>query len=207
MEENNNIISSVADYYEKKIKQYGETAQGVDWNGEESQILRFEQLSKVIDCNDNFSVNDLGCGYGAFYDFLSLKYDSFTYYGYDICEEMINVARSRYIGKEINFFVSDKPVESADFSIASGIFNVRLECDDNRWWEFIKKTLNFMNQCSVKGFSFNCLTAYSHKDKMRDYLYYADPCFVFDYCIKTFSRNVTISHGYKLYEFTVLVKK
>ena len=34
----------VIDYYDKKIKEYGPTSKGVDWNGEESQYLRFNIL-------------------------------------------------------------------------------------------------------------------------------------------------------------------
>ena len=39
----------VADYYSAKLAEHGETPQGVDWNGAESQVLRFEQLTRIID--------------------------------------------------------------------------------------------------------------------------------------------------------------
>jgi hypothetical protein len=57
------------------------------------------------------------------------------------------------------------------------------------------------------GFAFNCLTAYSDAHKMQSYLYYADPCRLFDLCKRRYSRNVALLHDYGLYEFTILVRK
>ena len=61
----NKILKEVSDYYSEKLAEHGNTPKGVDWNGEESQVLRFEQLTKVIHQGTVFSVNDYGCGYGA----------------------------------------------------------------------------------------------------------------------------------------------
>ena len=68
------LLSEVAEYYSSRLAQYGETARGVDWNGEESQALRFEQLCMIINTSMPFSVNDLGCDYGALCDFLAHQY-------------------------------------------------------------------------------------------------------------------------------------
>ena len=38
-------------------------------------------------------------------------------------------------------------------------------------------------------------------------LYYADPCALFDYCKRNFSRNVALLHDYKIYDFTLIVRK
>ena len=62
---NQEILTKASEYYTTKLDEHGETPQGVDWNGEESQTLRFEQLCKVIDSTESFSINDLGCGYGG----------------------------------------------------------------------------------------------------------------------------------------------
>lgn len=79
----------MATYYSDKLAQHGERPRGVDWNGEESQTLRFEQLCKVIGMPIQFSINDLGCGYGALYDFLAQKYETISYAGcalFDLCK-------------------------------------------------------------------------------------------------------------------------
>jgi hypothetical protein len=84
---------------------------------------------------------------------------------------------------------------------------VRLGENDGDWLKYIEDTLDILNQTSKKGFAFNCLTSYSDEDKKRDYLYYADPCMLFDICKKKYSRNVSLLHDYGLYEFTILVRK
>ena len=90
------ILTDVAQYYSEKLVLHGETPQGVDWNGEESQTLRFEQLYKIVKTTNHFSINDIGCGYGAFYDFLTHKHESFSYCGIDVSESMIHAAEQRY---------------------------------------------------------------------------------------------------------------
>ena len=42
------ILENINHYYTDKIKIYGATPKGVDWNGEESQFVRFELLSIFI---------------------------------------------------------------------------------------------------------------------------------------------------------------
>jgi SAM-dependent methyltransferase len=198
----------VADYYAAKLAEYGETPQGVDWNSEESQVLRFEQLNKVIDASLGFSLNDLGCGYGALFDYLRSRYRDFTYNGCDVSDSMIRAAQNRYAHHpNARFFVAAKPPETADYGIASGIFNVRLGRNDAEWRDYLEDTLDGLDRTSRKGFAFNCLTSYSDADKMRNYLYYADPCALFDLCKRRYSRYVALLHDYGLYEFTILVRK
>jgi len=202
---NNDILTEVAEYYTLKLSEYGETPLGVDWNGEESQVLRFEQLSKVIGHNNQFSINDLGCGYGALYEFLAKRYQSFSYSGFDVSQSMISAAQKRYANA--CFLVAHEPDADADFGVASGVFNVRLEQSDIDWKHYIEATLDILNKTSRLGFAFNCLTSYSDAHKMRDYLYYANPCELFDLCKRKYSRNVALIHDYELYEFTILVRK
>jgi SAM-dependent methyltransferase len=198
----------VADYYAATLAEYGETPQGVDWNSEESQVLRFEQLNKVIDASLGFSLNDLGCGYGALFDYLRSRYRDFTYNGCDVSDSMIRAAQNRYAHHpNARFFVAAKPPETADYGIASGIFNVRLGRNDAEWRDYLEDTLDGLDRTSRKGFAFNCLTSYSDADKMRNYLYYADPCALFDLCKRRYSRYVALLHDYGLYEFTILVRK
>ncbi|MBS0177249.1 MAG: class I SAM-dependent methyltransferase [Nitrospira sp.] len=202
------LLSQVATYYSNKLAEHGETARGVDWNGEESQTVRFEQLCKIIADAGPFSLNDLGCGYGALYDFLSARYQNYSYHGCDVSGDMIRAARDRY-GRKPNatFAVAAEPMAAADFGMASGIFNVRLGHSDAQWREYLLATLDMLDRTSTRGFAFNCLTSYSDADKMRDYLYYTDPCALFDLCKRRYSRHVALLHDYGLYEFTILVRK
>lgn len=204
----NKLLEDVAKYYSCKIAEHGDTPRGVDWNGEESQILRFEQLLKVVGTPQGFSLVDLGCGYGALYDYMSVKMGHFSYSGYDISAPMIEAARLRCKDADgAQFHIGSVPAAAADFAVASGIFNVRLEHGDDEWRKFLHDTLDVLDGVGRKGFAFNCLTSYSDAEKKKDYLYYADPCALFDLCKQRYSRNVALLHDYSLYEFTVLVKK
>lgn len=204
----NDLLAEVAGYYSSKLAQFGETPRGVDWNGEESQMLRFEQLSKIIAPSNSCSVNDLGCGYGALFEFLSCRFDSIVYSGVDVSENMIRAATHRYRDRSnATFVLSSEPNQIADYGIASGIFNVRLGRSDNEWRSYLEGTLDILDRSSRLGFSFNCLTSYSDSEKKRDYLYYANPTDLFDWCKRRYSRNVALLHDYDLYEFTLLVRK
>ena len=206
---NATLLSEVASYYANKLKTHGGTPLGVDWNGEESQILRFEQLCKVIATRtEGFSLNDLGCGYGALLDFVDTNYSMTSYCGIDISEDMIRAGRSLHVGHpRAQFITAAEPGAVADYGVASGIFNVRLTQSNSAWLEHIGTTLDILNRSSRFGFAFNCLTSYSDADRMQDYLYYADPCVLFSICKQRYSRNVALYHDYNLYEFTIAVRK
>ena len=105
------------------------------------------------------------------------------------------------------FLVASEPDANADYGVASGIFNVRLDRSDTEWRAYLESTLDILNRTSRFGFSFNCLTSYSDTEKMRAHLYYPDPCALFDFCKRRYSRNVALLHDYGLYEFTILVRK
>ena len=205
----NNLMIEVARYYSKKIIEHGDTPSGVDWNGGESQMVRFEQLCKIIEPEtSSISLNDMGCGYGALLDYLRKKYANFTYLGVDISQEMINASEQRHTTSEqVRFMTAAEPDEAADYGLASGIFNVRLGQTDDEWFDYLQSTLDILDRTSNLGFSFNCLTSYSDEDKKRDYLYYADPSRLFDLCKRRYSRQVALLHDYGLYEFTILVRK
>lgn len=206
---NESLLSEVASYYSDKLAEYGETPRGVDWNGEDGQILRFEQLCGLIqDYAEGFSLNDLGCGYGAMFDFLSDRYTISSYLGVDVSQDMVRAAESRYKARPVARFIAKaEPDIVADYGIASGIFNVRLGRTDAEWYDYLQTTLDVLDRTSHRGFAFNCLTSYSDEDKKRDYLYYADPCRLFDLCKRRYSRHVALLHDYGLYEFTILVRK
>lgn len=201
----------ILDFYAERAKVFGNTSQGVGWKDDNAQIVRFAQLIKVILVNKKFSINDLGCGTGRFYDYLiSEKYLPTAYNGYDILDEMIRLADNSLLPNPI---VSLKKIQSAsemniaDYTIASGIFNIKYEAGETEWLDHILSTLETMNKKSKLGFAFNLLTRYSDKEFMQDHLYYADPLFLFDYCKKNFSKNVALLHDYFQYDFTIVVRK
>ena len=201
-------IDQIKQYFGEKLGNYGATPQGADWNSEESQFTRFEQLFRVCDPTSEFSIIDYGCGYGALVDFLNLKGCHFSYTGYDILDDMVVKAREIHKDKSYCTFTSfESELKAVDYAVESGIFNIRLEYSLEDWTGYVVHTLEKMNNLSRRGFAFNMLTSYSDLQYMKSHLYYADPCLYFDYCKKHFSRNIALLHDYNLYDFTILVNK
>lgn len=202
------LAKQAAEYYTRKIREHGPTASGADWKSVESQYLRFEQLLKVCDTSGAFSILDFGCGYGALADYLEGRGLTYSYCGYDVSEEMLKHAQEQHRDLEHCRFIGDKTqLVAAEYTIASGIFNVKLDTPETDWKEYVRRTVHQIADLSARGFAFNVLTLYSDVERRRADLYYADPLFWFDYCKRNFSKYVALLHDYPLYEFTILVRK
>ena len=200
------ILSKINKYYSEKVTEYGDSSKGVDWNSKESHFLRFDQLTKVLPKHLNFSLMDYGCGFGSLIEFLVENNFKFNYTGYDISQEMINKAKGIYSSKNISFD-SKLNGDKYEYTIANGIFNVKLDSTNQGWQKYIEEILREIDEISEKGFSFNILTSYSDDEYKKDYLFYANPLYFFDFCKIHFSNNVALLHDYDLYEFTIIVKK
>jgi len=200
-------LEAVACLYSKSLEKYGATSIGVGWPNSDQHKLRFDKLAMLIDeDHSEISVNDLGCGYGALYHYLvEAGYRISSYRGYDISSEMLVEARKRLPADRVVLSASSALEARADYSFASGIFNVRFEESDDAWLEHIKRTLANMHEHSTKGFAFNLLSTYV--DYRREHLYYGDSLFFFDYCKREFSPFVALLHDYPLYEWTMIVRK
>lgn len=197
----------VKDYYNSKIKEFGTGSKGVDWNGPESHFLRFKQLTKIIS-EKEFSLLDYGCGYGALVEYLDTTNSRFSYTGYDIAEEMIKAGTKKYSARAgVKLTGEFELISVHDYCISNGLFNVKLDADETEWKKYIIDTLTKMDRLSVKGFSFNLLTSYSDAELMKDYLFYAEPAWLFHHCKVSYSKHIALLHDYPLYEFTILVKK
>jgi SAM-dependent methyltransferase len=202
------IISSVGQYYTGKLRDHGPSPQGVDWNSEESQHLRFEQLLRVCPPAGPFSLLDYGCGYGALLDHLGDRAAQVDYRGFDISDAMVSAARELHgEGPDRRFSTDLSALGRSDYAVASGIFNVSLDFSPDEWTRYVTDTLTTLRELGVRGFAFNMLTSYSDADRMRSDLHYGDPAFYFDLCKREFSRNVALLHDYDLYEFTMLVRE
>ena len=203
------VPEAVVTYYSRKLEEFGATARGVDWNSEASQRVRFAQLLRLLDEDEGqIALIDYGCGYGALVNDLDDRGRPYDYQGFDPSSAMIDAARQRFGGHDsCRFMVNSADLTVASYTVASGLFNVRLECDVDPWHDYVLQTLDAIDALSLRGFAFNMLTSYSDHDKQRADLYYADPVFFFDYCKRRFSPRVALLHDYPLYEFTILVRK
>jgi SAM-dependent methyltransferase len=168
--------------------------------------VRFAQLQRVLDWRTPISIVDYGCGYGAMAMHLIESGSDFTYTGFDAAEEMIYEARCLIDDPRCMFTSRAADLRPADYTLASGIFNVRLDTPEPDWRAYIAVTINAIASYSRRGFAFNMLTRFADAPLMRDDLFYADPMSYFALCKETYSRDVALLHDYELYEFTMLVR-
>lgn len=200
------LRDEAAEYYGEKLRTHGATARGVDWNSEASQELRFDRLLHVVD-RTRYSLLDYGCGYGALADHLDARRHEVDYVGFDVSPTMVEAAISADPQGRRRFTTDGASLQPCDFTVASGIFNVKLDAPDERWRAYVLNTIDHMAALSRHGFAFNLLTSYSDDDHKRPDLYYGEPAFFFDHCARRFERlGTALLQDYGLFEFTIVVR-
>lgn len=200
-------LDEVRHYYDDKIEQHGATPRGVDWRDHASQEARFEQLALVMESDRAASVADIGCGYGALAGFLRARGWQGHYEGVDISPAMIAVARERLPEDEnVTLTLGRCASKSADFVIASGIFNVKGSADSASWESYVFAIIDDLVASARRGVALNFLSSWSDEPLMRSDLYYATPERVFAYCAAKHSRWQELSQDYGLFEFTLRMR-
>ena len=202
------IERRVEAYYSGRLREHGPTPRGADWNSVESQRLRFDQLLRLCEgAGEAFSLLDFGCGYGALLTYLAERGITCDYTGSDLSEEMVGAARAAFgEGPTHRFLAAAAALPEADYVLASGIFNVKLDTPVGDWRSYLLETLARMASLARRGFAFNALSTYSDPERRRPDLHYADPLELFHHCKTRLSPRVTLLHDYPLWEFTILVR-
>ena len=201
------ILRSVTQYYTDRVKQYGATAKGVDWRDEDSQELRFKQFDYLWAGEKRFSLNDIGCGYGAMFDYLRKRGFRVEYCGVDLSADMLAKGRELY-GRSslVSWHEGSEAPKKLDYTVASGILNVKGETSVEDWRPYVFDQIDTMARSCTKGFGFNVLSLHSDPPKRQPHLFYADPGEVIDYVGAKISRHLMLVQNYGLYEFTVNVR-
>jgi SAM-dependent methyltransferase len=200
-------LDRIARYYSEKLSTFGPTARGVDWRDEEGQERRFRELLRVVGSDSDASLVEIGCGYGALARYLRRQGFNGSYLGLDVAPEMIAAAARHCADLEnTRFATGSAPSAPADYVVASGIFNVRLDVSDAEWETHVFRTIDLMAAFAARGIAFNCLTRFSDAERMRPTLWYPDPGLVLGRCIERFGNRVALAHDYGMWEFTIRVR-
>lgn len=202
------ICARVEAYYAAKLARHGATAPGVDWSCMATQWLRFVQLLKVCDFTRPFSLNDLGCGYGALAAFLPRRYPtaSIDYLGIDLCPAMVRRARRRHRGEpHIKFTVGRGCPRQADYTVASGVMNVMLGFPLRLWGDYVRSIILDMHRNSRCGFAVNFLSV-ATPGAPPEQLYCPAPEMWRRFCAEELGCSVDLLCDYRLGEFTLLAR-
>jgi hypothetical protein len=202
------VHAGIAAYYTGTVRKHGATPLGVDWSCVPTQELRFVQLLKLCDFSTSFSLKDLGCGYGALLAFLDKRYADrrIDYLGVDLSPAMIRHAKRLWRGvPNVRFARGACGTQEVDYTIASGIFNVRLEQSLERWERFVATTLAEMRAASRLGFAANFMAPIAGRET-RAGLYRTAPEPWMRYCADDLGVDVELVNGYGMREFTLLLR-
>src|SRR4051812_18438081 len=121
----------LVEHYTSCFRMHGPTAKGVDWPNSADVQKRFAVMVGVIPPDqllDGCSIIDLGCGYGALWEYVTAHHPRVSYKGIDLSEPLISAARARH--PNVSFELRDvleRPLEEActDYVIMNGLFTVR----------------------------------------------------------------------------------
>jgi len=203
------LRSDIERYYSGKLERHGPTPEGVDWTCAPTQQLRFVQLLRVCDFAGPFSLNDLGCGWGALLGFLRARHRRarVDYCGIDVSPTMIEAARRIVSGRRsADFQVGHGCPRVADYSLASGLFNVRIDHPLALWEEFIAQTLADLAAHSRLGFAANFLKVLPEGIAGKPELYRTSADRWAAHCERVLGGEVQVLDAYGMREFTLLVR-
>lgn len=131
--------ASIKSAYTRRFKEKGAQAEGVFWASQSSQRARFEQVLSDMQAefgSAGFSMADIGCGYGALFDYIRSKpaWRQIEYSGVDITTDMISYCQRENQPDRHRFSSGRRPKQPVDFAVFVGTFNL-CHTDDYQLWE------------------------------------------------------------------------
>ena len=142
------INSEIAEIYNERFLKLGPTPEASMWFSKTRQIARFDVIFnqlKLFHQRNSISISDVGCGYGAFLQYLSEKKidEELSYYGYDVSPEVIKFCKNKYF-ERASFYTKSVPIHKTDFVIMSGTFNFFPTQDYNAWKVYLFNSLKLL---------------------------------------------------------------
>jgi SAM-dependent methyltransferase len=200
--------NSTERYYGAKVRAHGATPAGADWRCEATQHMRFVQLLRLCPARAALSLNDIGCGWGGLLHFLARRrqLQRIDYLGVDLSPDMIQAAQRARPRFADRFTLGTRAPRVADYSVASGIFNVRLDVPMNQWEAFVRRTLADLRETSRFGFAVNFMEPLPPPAESPAGLYRPEPAQWPAYIERELGLQVEAVRGYGMRETTLLAR-
>jgi SAM-dependent methyltransferase len=197
----------IRNYYDLKVATHGATPVAADWTCRATQELRFVQLLRICRLDAPLSLNDVGCGYGALSRFLARRHPSadIDYLGFDVSPGMIREAQRLPSTPTSRFEIGGRSPRVADYCVASGIFNVKLDIATAAWRKLVKATLTDMQRSSRLGFAVNFIDR-AAADAVAPELFTTTARPWLTFCRTGLNMDASLVGNYGLPEFTLLAR-
>ncbi len=204
-----NIINKQKRFYAKLYKKHGCSPLAVASGKTIFKKLRYDKLSEVLENDSRFSVHDVGCGLGHYYEYLKKRFPDkkITYSGSEIVDEFVSFCEKRYPGlKFYNRDIIKAPEKKKyDYVVFGGTFYHLCESNIREMDRYVKQSLKRGFAMCRKGMAVNFVTPYC--DYFYDELYYPSLPGIIDFTVKNLSRYFTLRHNTPLYEYTLCVSR
>jgi len=187
------LLRPVENTFTRSVLKYGSKPKSVAWRNKERQFRRFNIFSglfSLVSRENSFTINDLGCGYGAMFEaYKNLpEFLNGRYFGYDISVAMLDEAKRQIHDTRAYWIHSHQATEEADFSFVSGTYNMSMNADPFLWQDYIESNLCHLWSKTRIALAFNMLSI--HSPVRHKTLYYADPKHFVSFCSDSMDGSV-----------------
>ena len=204
------IDSKIAEIYNQRFLKLGPSPEASMWFSQKRQFARFDIILneiKLLNKNNKRSIIDIGCGYGAFFEFLSERGadDIWSYYGYDVSNEVIKFCKEKYSQGAV-FYTGSIPTFTAEFIIMSGTYNFFPMKDYNSWRLYFFRSLKALWSKTTCAMIFNLQT--SDKEKITDGgIVYTSRNEIENFCKSSFGNVKAVINSAIPKDVTFVIKK
>ena len=204
------LNKQISNIYNKRFDNHNNTPKGVFWNSKLSQDLRLNIiLDKILKIakSEEFSIADIGCGYGRLYEVIKEKNldGKVQYYGVDINQKLVNFCKNNKDFENVEFAVNTCPSKKTDYVVMSGTYNLTPINNIPLWEDYIIKNLTSNWKLVKKAMIFNCLI--KEKKEINKSLYYTELSWIKRICENKFGKIQIFKNQLLKDDITVVIKK
>jgi SAM-dependent methyltransferase len=208
------ISDNTVNRYSNRFLNYGPDVRSLGWGSIDQQRSRFSSLLR-LNCLENNSILDIGCGFADLYKFIvdsGLKVTD--YQGWDINPEFIRVAQENnpFIAesltvKDILFELPQSPV--ADIGVMLGLLNYKYSSFEENM-AFSRRMISNAFECVSKALCVDFISSFVDPGyPMEDFIFYHNPADILSIGL-SLTSNVVLIHDYEPIpqkEFTLVLYK
>ena len=201
----------IAATFNSRFEAYGPTPEASLWFNKSRQLARFSKLTEAIVSrvsNNEVTIGDVGCGYGAFLDYLA-KHNSeirFKYYGYDIADRVIAYCSKNLQTANATFLHRSRPSRKADFHVMSGTYNYAPNMEVGPWRSYMRDEIKHIFSATNKYIVFNLMIA----DKAyvsNSSIFYEEKEHFLSFCEEELGKTTILEHPLLKLEKTFCIEK
>jgi len=194
-------FSSIAEFYNRRVGEFGHDPRACDYGRAESQRRKFRALSTALNYAGR-SVLDIGCGFADYADYLAEHHTGVSYAGVDLSAAMIERARAAHpdLDLRVGNLLEEPASATHDIVSANGIFYL-LGADAPA---LMQRLVRAMFARCREAVIFNSLSTWATVREPGEF--YADPLSTVAWC-RDLSPWVTLHHDYLPHDFTIVIRR